>query len=44
MTAAQLGSTQTYTVGGKGTGGTAGGLAGGDGADGVIIVEEFYIS
>lgn len=32
----------TYTVGAKGTGGAAGGNPGGDGAAGIIIIEEFY--
>lgn len=35
-------TTATYTIGTKGTGGAAGTIAGGDGADGIIIVEEFY--
>lgn len=37
-------ATYTYTVGAKGTGGTLGtsGYAGGDGAAGIIIVDEFY--
>ena len=35
-------ATYTYTVGAKGTGGAAGTVAGGDGAAGIIIVEEFY--
>lgn len=42
MTAAQVGASKTYTVGAKGTGGAAGGRAGGDGAAGIIIIEEFY--
>lgn len=42
VSATQLGATATYTVGGKGTGGAAGGVAGGDGADGIIIIEEFF--
>ena len=42
MTAAQVGASQTYTVGVKGTGGAAGGFAGGNGADGCIIIKEFY--
>ncbi len=42
MTAAQVGASKTYTVGAKGTGGAAGGRKGGDGADGCIIVEEYY--
>ena len=32
----------TYTVGAKGTGGTAGTVAGGDGGAGIIIVTEYY--
>lgn len=40
MTAAQVGASQAYTVGGAGTAGTGGGAAG---AAGVIIVEEFYV-
>lgn len=35
-------TTATYTIGTKGAGGAAGTIAGGDGADGIIIVEEFY--
>lgn len=35
-------ATCTYTVGSAGSGGTAGGLAGGNGAAGIIIVTEFY--
>jgi hypothetical protein len=37
-------ATYSYSVGVKGTGGAAGtnGFAGGDGADGMIIVEEYY--
>lgn len=42
MTAAQIGASQTYTVGGGGAGGVAGTQAGGAGAAGIIIVEEFY--
>lgn len=43
MTAAQVGASTTYTVGLKGAGGVAGGVAGGNGADGNMIIEEFYI-
>ncbi len=43
MTAAQIGASQAYTVGAQGNGGAAGTLAGGNGAAGVIIAEEFYI-
>jgi hypothetical protein len=43
MTAAQVGASQTYTVGGGGNGGSAGGNAGGNGGAGVIIIEEFYV-
>jgi hypothetical protein len=41
---ASLFVTAAYTVGSKGTGGTAGGggFVGGDGADGIIVIEEFY--
>ena len=43
MTAAQVGATQTYSVGTLGGGGAAGGgQAGQPGAAGIIIVEEFY--
>lgn len=35
-------TTATYTVGAKGTGGAAGTNAGGDGAAGIILIEEFY--
>jgi hypothetical protein len=35
-------ATYTYTIGSKGTGASAGGVAGGDGAAGVIIIHEFY--
>jgi hypothetical protein len=42
MSAAQIGSSQAYTVGAAGAGGAAGGDAGGNGAAGIIIVEEFY--
>ena len=35
-------SALSYTVGAKGTGGTAGSTAGGDGAAGRIVIEEFY--
>jgi hypothetical protein len=41
MTAAQIGASQTYTVGNGGNGGAAGGNAGGNGAAGIIIVEEY---
>lgn len=41
MTAAQIGASQTYTVGALGAGGAAGTTAGGNGAAGIIIVEEF---
>ncbi|HEV8606248.1 MAG TPA: hypothetical protein VGQ99_12820 [Tepidisphaeraceae bacterium] len=44
MTAAQVGASQTYTVGAGGAGGTpGGGGVGGAGAAGIIIIEEFYI-
>ena len=43
MTAAQIGASQTYSVGTGGNGGAAGGAAGGAGGSGIIIVEEFYI-
>lgn len=43
MTAAQVGASQTYTVGPGGNGGAAGTSAGGNGAAGQIIVEEFYV-
>jgi hypothetical protein len=43
MTAAQVGASQTYTVGTGGNGGPAGTQAGGNGAAGQIIVEESYI-
>jgi hypothetical protein len=43
MTAAQVGASQTYTVGAAASGGGAGGAAGGNGAAGVIIIEEFYV-
>lgn len=43
MTAAQVGASQTYTVGTGGSGGAAGTNAGGNGAAGIIIIEEFYI-
>lgn len=42
ITAAQLGASCSYTIGGKGTGGPAGTNAGGDGADGGAIVTEYY--
>ena len=42
MSAAQVGASQTYTVGAGGAGGAAGNQAGGAGAAGVIIIEEFY--
>lgn len=42
MSAAQVGASQTYTVGTGGAGGTAGGQAGGAGAAGFILIEEFY--
>jgi hypothetical protein len=35
-------ATYTYTVGTGGAGGAAGTLAGGNGAAGIIIVDEFY--
>ncbi len=41
MTAAQIGTSKTYTVGVAGVGGAAGGLAGGDGGAGFIVVEEY---
>lgn len=42
MTAAQLGTSQSYSVGAAGVGGAAGIFAGGDGGLGGITVEEFY--
>jgi hypothetical protein len=42
MTAAQVGASVTYTVGPGGPGGAAGSVAGGNGAAGVILIEEFY--
>jgi len=41
MTAAQIGASQAYAVGAGGAGGAAGTLAGGNGAAGIIIVEEY---
>lgn len=35
-------ATYTYTVGANGVGGAAGTLAGGDGAAGIIIIDEYY--
>lgn len=35
-------ATYTYTVGAKGLGGAAGTTAGGNGADGIIIIDEYY--
>lgn len=43
MTAAQVGASQTYTVGTAGSGGAAGTVAGGNGAAGIIIIVEYYI-
>jgi hypothetical protein len=42
VTASQLGSTATYTVAATASGAPAGGQAGGAGAAGLIIIEEFY--
>ena len=42
MTAAQIGASVSYTVGAAANGGAAGTQAGGNGAAGIIIVEEFY--
>lgn len=42
MTAAQVGASKTYTVGTAANGGAAGTQAGGNGAAGVLIIEEFY--
>lgn len=42
MTAAQVGASKTYTVGAAANGGAAGTFAGGNGAAGIIIIEEFY--
>jgi hypothetical protein len=41
MTAAQIGASQTYTVGAAGTGGTAGTFAGGAGFTGCLVIEEW---
>lgn len=41
MTAAQIGGSQTFSIGSGGTAGT-GTPNGGTGADGLIIVEEYF--
>jgi hypothetical protein len=42
MSAAQVGASQTYTVGALGAGGAAGTVAGANGSAGIIVIEEFY--
>jgi len=42
LTAAQMGATATYTVGGAANGGAAGGNAGGNSSGGLLLIKEYY--